>query len=284
MIGNWRAARRVSRDAPLVMALAGLLVGFAVPAGAADLPTGMPVVKVPEPAATASNWKYELAIYGWGTALTGDVGVRNLPTTSVDVPFSEVLDNLDGALMGTLFASNGKWIALADVVLAKLSHGSSADVLGGSSYDLGLNQTILTGALGYLLDTGRKDLDVGLTVGARYVRLKGDLGLDPNLLPGSFYGSQTQWWVDPTVGLYAHWQVNEKWFVNAIADIGGFGAGSKLSSTGYLGVGYLWTDSFSTALGYRYLYEDYVGSGAKTGTFRYNTTMHGPTVALAWHF
>lgn len=284
MIGYWATAWRVSRDAVRAVALAGLLLGFARSAGAADLSTGAPVAKAPELPASASDWKYELAIYGWGTALAGDVGVRNLPATSVDVPFADILDNMDGALMGTLFASNGQWITLGDVVLAKLTHGGSADVLGGSSYSFGLNETILTGAIGYLLDTGRKDVDFGLTVGARYVRLKADLGLDPNLSSLSLYGSQTQWWIDPTLGLYAHWQLNEKWFVNAIADIGGFGVGSKLSSNGYLGVGYMWTPGFSTALGYRYLYEDYEGSGAKSGTFRYNATMHGPILALAWHF
>ena len=60
---------------------------------------------------------------------------------------------------------------------------------------------------------------------------------------------------------------------------------SKLSSTGYLGIGYMWTESFSTSLGYRYLYEDYEHSAVSgPGTFRYKATMHGPTLAMGWKF
>lgn len=263
----------------LLAALTGLGAGSA---GAADL---APVpVKAPVSVQPPSPWDYQLTIYGWATALSGDVGVRNLPTTSIDTPFSDVLKNLDGALMGTFFADNGQWLFLADIVLAKLSHERSVGAFGGSDLRASVTEAVATGAVGYMLQTGRPDFDFAVTGGLRYMSVKGELSFDTYSALPDLSASQRQWWIDPTVGFFAHWQVNEKWFVNAVADIGGFGVGSKLSSTGYVGIGYLWTENFSTSLGYRYLYEDYEGPGAKTGTFRYNATMHGPTLALAWHF
>lgn len=270
------------------MCLAGMLAGLSMalaPASAAlaaDLPSSAP--KAVESPAPAPHLDYQLSLYGWATSLSGDVGVGRLPTTSVDVPFSDVLDHLNGALMGSLFAQNEDWVILADVVFAKLSDARSLDAFGGSRLDAEVNQFIATGAIGYKLPLGRPDLDVALTAGARYMSVKGALTFDPFALPVDISASRRQWWIDPTVGIYMHWDVTEKWFVNAIADIGGFGAGSRLSSTGYVGVGYMWTENFSTSLGYRYLYEDYVGDGDGAGTFRYKTTMHGPTVALAWRF
>lgn len=246
---------------------------------AADVPVARP------PAAEdARDWKFQLTLYGWATALNGDIGVRNLPTTRVDASFFDVLENLDGAAMGSAMANNGEWLFLADVVFAKLSAARSSGAFGGSRVSADLTQTIVTGAVGHMLPTGRSDFDFAITGGVRYMSMDGSMSFKAGALPAKLSRSQRQWWVDPTIGFYARRQLDEMWFVSAIADIGGFGVGSKLSSTGYLGVGRMWNESVSTSLGYRYLYEDYEGPGAKTGRFRYNTTMHGPTLALAWHF
>ncbi len=260
-----------------LVALASVAPGAACAADMAAAPAVAPPVPV------ASDWRVQLTVYGWATALNGDVGVGNMPSASVDVPFSEVLRHLDGALMGSVFIENDRWIVLADLVYAKLSDSQGLPSYG-AGVDVGLTETIATGAVGYKLPTGRSDLDVAFTAGARYVNLKATVGLNVYGTAANLSASARQSWIDPTVGVFAHWTVSDKWFVNAIADIGGFGVGSTVSSTGYLGVGYLWTDSFSTALGYRYLYENYEGPGLRAGTFRYDTTMHGPTVAFAWRF
>lgn len=195
-----------------------------------------------------------------------------------------MLKDLNGALMGSVFASNDEWLLVGDIVFAKLSETHTLNAFGGSRLNAEVTQTIATGAIGYKLPTGRDDLDFAITGGARYMSVKGSMSFDPFASPVTISGAQRQWWIDPTIGFFAHWDINDKWFVNVMADIGGFGVGSRLSSTGYAGVGYMWTDSFSTSLGYRYLYTDYETDGARTGTFRYNTTMHGPTVAMAWRF
>lgn len=257
------------------LALAALIA--AGPVRAADLPyPAAPQPATAAPAPPESDWRFQATLYGWLTAIDGEIGVRDRPMRPVDASMSEVLENLDGAVMGSFLAQNDQWLFLGDLVLARLSH---AGQVGFTGTDAELSQTIATGAIGYKLPLGVPDLDLAVTAGLRYVRLSADLGLSPAASPLVWSGSQSEQWIDPTVGLVLQWAIDDRWFLNAVADIGGFGVGSKLSSNGYLGLGYLWTPSISTAIGYRYLYEDY-----QDGGFRYNATMHGPTVSLGWHF
>jgi hypothetical protein len=262
--------------------VAAALAAFAAagPARAADPPAAPP----PEEAAAppAKDWRFQATLYGWMTAVDGDLGIRNLPTVPVNASLSDVLQDLDGAVMGSFAASNGNWLFLADLVLARLSNKQTVGRFGRSRLSAELTEVVASGAVGYVLPLGVPGVEVAATAGVRYVNLSTEARLRPALLP-SRSASGTQSWVDPTIGFAAHWAIDEKWFVNAIADIGGFGVGSELSSSGYLGVGYMWTPSISSAIGYRYLYEDYQNR-SNGNNFRYDTTMHGPTVSLAWHF
>lgn len=119
-----RVAARIGVPAVLATALMTGETGHA-----ADLPPPAPAVLVlPTP---ASGWKCQISFYGWARSLAGEIGVGNLPMSSVNMSFSDVLKHLNGALMGSLFARNGDWLLLADVVLAKLS--DSRDV--GAVFD-----------------------------------------------------------------------------------------------------------------------------------------------------
>lgn len=260
------------------LAALGILCGAA---HAGDLPEQH---RIPSPSTTAerhSGWETQVSLYGWTPALAGKVGIRNLPSIAIDMPISDVLSDLDGAVMASVFANNDRWLLLADLVFARLSDTA---VAAGRTVDATITQTIATGAVGAMLPTGNPQFDFAVTGGLRYVSLNGNLSLGSGPRLPTLSAGARQWWLDPTIGFFSHYTFADGWFVNAIADIGGFGAGSKLSSTGYGGVGYMWNSNLSTSIGYRYLYENYSGAGIKTGTFRYNTTMHGPTVSIAWHF
>ena len=58
-----------------------------------------------------------------------------------------------------------------------------------------------------------------------------------------------------------------------------FWGGLQLTAQGFLAVGYNWTETISTAIGYRAIYTDYDNDG-----FVYNTTMHGLFTSVAFHF
>ena len=90
------------------------------------------------------------------------------------------------------------------------------------------------------------------TLGARYFhsRTALDLSFPVTGFEPSF--AMTKNWVDPVAGLAAHYAINDKWFINFLADMGGL----DNSATGQVlgSVGYNWTPAFSTTLGYRVLY------------------------------
>ena len=260
--------------------LAGILglALWAQPVSAAD-------VSPAAPPSIPAGWTYQATFYGWATALNGSVGVRNLPPATVDVTFGDILQHFSGAVMGSFLARNGDWMILTDLVWAQLSGDARLKVANEPSVKAKQRLLIASALAGYRLPLGNPDLDLSVTAGVRYQRLTLDATLTPGTLPFvDLKNEQTKAWLDPVVGLVVQYRINERWFLNALADIGGFGVGSQLTSQGVVSLGYNWTETISTAVGYRALYTDYKSSGDRTGTFRYDTTMHGPFVSLGIHF
>jgi hypothetical protein len=91
------------------------LVSALTPATAADL----------APAPDTSEWRFTLAPYVWGVGLSGDVGLFGKGPVDVDIPFSDILENLDFAAMGVGEAHNGTWGVLVDINYTSLSAGKS---------------------------------------------------------------------------------------------------------------------------------------------------------------
>ncbi|MEJ1936484.1 hypothetical protein WDZ92_40345 [Nostoc sp. NIES-2111] len=275
--------------------MAALAGGWALVAAAgaqaADLPSR---AAEPPPSAVAPiwTWRFTFTAYGWATALDGSVGVGRLPAANVDVGFDDILNKLDGAFMGAAFAQNGTfllgadliWSKLGDNVSFKIGDGPLADQRNGAVAKLSQTMTIATAIAGYRIPIGPPELEMYGTVGARYQRLSASINTfrdDPRF---DRYASRSADWVDPIVGVVINYRINEKWYVNAIGDVGGFSVGSNLTAQGLFAVGYNWTANISTALGYRALYTDYEKNNDRGGSFRYDTTMHGPFATLSFHF
>ncbi|MFC7397737.1 autotransporter outer membrane beta-barrel domain-containing protein [Chelatococcus sp. GCM10030263] len=263
----------------VLVAMLGV-AAFARLGSAADLPPSPPT----QPAALP-GWTFQATFYGWLTALDGTVGVRNLPPAKVDASISDVLEKLDGAVMGSFLAKNGDWMILTDLIWSQLSDDATLNVADNPTAKFKQRLLIASAIAGYRLPLGNPDLDLSVTAGLRYQRLTLDATLTPGALPAlSFSNEQRKDWIDPIVGLALQYRMADRWFLNGLVDIGGFGVGSQITSQGFVSVGYKWTESLSTAVGYRVLYTDYEASGNHAGTFRYDTTMHGPFVSMALHF
>lgn len=75
--------------------------------------------------------------------------------------------------------------------------------------------------------------------------------------------------------------------MNAEADVGGFGTGSKLSVNAQAYLGYrTHMGNLPTILrvGYRVLSQDYEGDDFTGNKFNWNVTQHGPVVGLSIRF
>jgi hypothetical protein len=275
--GSWRCVAGV---------LAGAWIGVASSlVQAADL--GPPP---PPPPTMVPGWQFQLTGYGWAIALDGDIAIRNLPPVKVNASFIDVLSNLEGAFMGSFLAKNDQWLILTDLVWAKLGEdavvqppGIRHPVLAALSPGLGVEaqarQLIASGLVGYRVPLPYQDMELSLTAGVRYQRITNKIKLIPGLLPFGVNNESVNDWADPTIGFFMHYKIDDKWFVNALADIGGFNVGSKITAQGFATVGYQWTPALSTAFGYRAIYTDY-----QSNTFTYNVTMHGPFASIAYHF
>ena len=99
---------------------------------------------------------------------------------------------------------------------------------------------------------GVPNLDLYGTVGARNfysgtkLTVSGPFGL--------FNGTETvnKDWIMPVGGFAAQYRFDDRWFMNMLADLGGWSdaaTGQALAS-----VGYNWTQNISTTLGYRVMY------------------------------
>ena len=288
-----------NRGNSMIRSVSGVLAAFGLacaglaslaPAQAADLPAKAPAAA---PAVLSpSAWQFRATLYGWATGINGDVGVGRLPTANVDVTFHDILENLTGAFMGNFVASNGQFLFGADLVWSRLkdnvdfnvADGPLSDRLAGVVAKFQQNMTIASGVAGYRIPVGPPELELYGTVGLRYQNIKVKIDTTRNDPRFDRSASATQDWIDPIVGLAMNYRINAKWYIDAAADIGGFSVGSNLTSQGLIAVGYYWTPTISTALGYRALYTDYKNNNANGGSFRYETTIHGPYATLSVHF
>lgn len=249
------------------------------PAGA-DPATALPSTTTEGGTPVAPGWTFQATLYGWATALNGQIGVRGLPPQDVNVSAWDAIENLNGALMASFLARNEDWLLLGDAVYAVLEDDRTFGPRKNLKATANARQFIGSGLVGYRLPIGLPD-NVALsgTVGFRYQHLESTVRLSSKLRPGSRSANGSQDWIDPTVGLALQWAIDEKWFVNGIADIGGFGVGSELTAQGFGAVGYKWTPSVSSALGYRAIYTDYKNDG-----FVYDVTQHGVFLSVGYHF
>jgi opacity protein-like surface antigen len=216
-------------------------------------------------AQAADDWQYELTPYLWASGMKGDVQAGRLPKTSVDMSFSDILDNLDFGLMGAFEARKGRWGLLFDGIYMKVSDSATASRSGpgpigataSAHAEAQVEQTMLAGAVGYRVTEGQVPVDV--IGGLRYTKIDVDAEINASLfaLSGTVKRSGDLDWIDPYVGLRVQYPLNERWSLLGYADVGGFGVGSDFTWQGVAGVNYEFSKTIAAKFGYRYLRVDY---------------------------
>lgn len=249
---------------------AAALLASALPASAraADLP----------PVPDTSDWKFVVALYGWGAGLEGDVGVFGLPAQPVDLTFSDVIQSLDFAVMGLGEARNGRFMLGFDATYTNV--GKSVKTPFGilaDKIDVTNTSVMLTGVGGYALyDTEAVRLEA--IAGARVYSVNNEFDVKGGILGGRSK-SDGATWVDPLVGAKLRIDLLPNVYTTGWAMIGGFGVGSDLMWDLMGGAGYDFNDTFSLFAGYRAMSVDYSNDG-----FVYDVVEKGPVAALVMKF
>lgn len=269
----------------LIRGATNLCCGFALLATACGLPAASrEKVQPPNP---APEWALLVSPYAWAASLKGKGSLAGI-RTSIDIPFSEILDELDLAVMGNAEVTNGRFGFYVDgqyvetsqskhLLTRRISLGVATTRLSAGAY-FKLYETALGGKTVF----GRpRTLSFEPTAGVRWTRLSGDIGV-----PGLGFGKASGWY-DPFAGLRINADLTDRWNLFAEADAGGTGS-SRYSFHGQAYLGYrtlLFGRETTLRAGYRAIYQNYTADDfTGRNRFRWDVTQHGPAVGLTMRF
>jgi hypothetical protein len=180
----------------------------------------------PLQAETDNDWQFAAKAYLWAADIDGNTGAGD----SVDVPFSDIIDNLNADFMGAFEARKGKWLVLTDLIYLDASGDDKTNVtvqVGPFPVDIkakaevDLTGTVFQLAGGYNL-LSEKPLKLDLLAGARYLNLETDITVDLSANGQSqsqkFSESGNVW--DGIIGLKGIYALGHRWSVALYGDIG----------------------------------------------------------------
>lgn len=229
---------------------------------------------------SSDSWQFHLAPYAWLAGQSGSVAtLPGLPPVDIDINFyDDVLGNINGALMLVGEARKGRLGVVVDTVYTDIQLDNATP---GKFFDTVSSRTtswIVSGSGFYRLVEQAGSFIDGL-VGLRYWSVDSELALSGG--PAGYYDiDNRESWVDPIVGFKGLTRLGEsRFYVNGFALIGGFGVGSDFMWDVNVNLGYQWTESFSTLIGYRYLDVDY-----EEDQFLYDVSQDGIILGLSWRF
>jgi hypothetical protein len=226
----------------------------------------------------AKSWVIDAAFYGWATGLSGSVAtLPPLPAVDVNLGFNDLLSHLDGALMGSVYARQDRFVFFGDLMYAKLSVDKSFATPFSTTVSMTSTSFIGTGGAGYRV-VADPAYSLDLLAGVRLYNVSTDATLR---IGGAFSrsGSTNETWVDPMVGAKFSAKIFDSWSLNSWAFAGGFGAGSKFAWDLFGGVGYEFNEKYSLVVGYRGL-----GVNYSHGDYVYDVVQQGPIVGLKVRF
>jgi len=228
-------------------------------------------------ASDKDDWTFNVTPYLWVTGQKGQVAT--LPPAApadLDVSFSDVISNLDMALMGLVEARNGRFGVFGEIFYVGVS--ADADTPGPFFSGADYEQDLLGISIGLsyaLMQSSDHHLDAVL--GVRFWDLDNELELGAGILPARKL-SEHERWHDPFIGLKGRVNLNENWYLSGwgVAAVAG---DSDSSWDLFGGIGYEYSDSFSLTAGYRHQEVDYKNDG-----FLFDVEMSGPVIGLTFRF
>ena len=233
------------------------------------------------------RWKVIVSPYIWAASLDGHANVAG-HRTNIDVPFSDILKNLDFSAMGNIEVTNGLFGLYFDGQYTKTSQDESfhSMTLGADITSVTLSAGAFFRALevpleGTTVFGGQRVFAVEPTAGIRWTQLKADFMLD------RWSEHRKMQWTDPFIGARINTDLTDRWNLFAEADVGGFGAGSDLSAQGQAYLGYrthIFNQPALLRVGYRALYQNYDGGDVLGHRFKWNVTQHGPVAGISLVF
>ena len=224
----------------------------------ARLATGLAIVlclllasSLPVKAATGPDpdrWTLGGSVYLWAAGVEG----TSAEGDDIDISFTELLDSLEGGIMGVVAAQKGKWTVIADLLYLSIHEEdeTTANLVGlpiELDVDVKLRGFVSTFGVAYrVIDEDRTSLD--LLAGARYFDL--DVDFDAEVGPGKIEYSDSGDALDGIIGGQVLTSLTDRWYVSFYGDVGT--GDSEVTWQAWPGVGYRFGNVDAVA-GYRHL-------------------------------
>jgi len=249
---------------PLAAALAGALAAL--------------VLLLPGSQARAEGeWQFSLTPYLWFAFIDIKADTSE-GTVDTDASFDDVFTDLNFGFMMAGEAHNGTWGLLADLLY--LSVTTEGDTPNELLWDKAVADTsgFIGSFYGEYRVLNRQGLSLDLLAGMRLYTVTVDTELKGGVAP-KVRDDASDTWVDPVIGLRSRLKLGDDWFLGLSGDVGGFGAGSKLSYQVVSTVGWQFSESWSVQAGYRYLSvnKEFDDEDIK---FKF----HGPIIGVSYRF
>ncbi|MDK3073218.1 outer membrane beta-barrel protein [Sedimentitalea sp. JM2-8] len=222
--------------------------------------------------AQGSGWSTTLDIYLFTPETRTGIGA-----TESELSFSDALENLDLAFMGTVAVSNGRWSFLGDYMMTDLSFGQPVQGQAVSTLNSELKTELFSGYAGYRVYED-PSVSVDLAAGFRWFRTRTKLtGLDGNgaVVVGR---SVDDSWVDPVIGVRLRFAIAERWGGTVVADYGGVQSDRETWQV-LLTADYRINDNWTARFGYRQISVDNVINGTP-----FSFDQSGPVFGVSYRF
>jgi len=233
-----------------------------------------PPAATPPPAAPSTGWEFEATPYLWGAGINGDVGIGELSAQGVEASFSDIVNVLDIAFMGTFEGRRDRWGFVVDSIYFDLSNAAPTPATGFGEANVDMTQKFYALAGTYRLTQGKVPVD--LVVGVRYVDLAMDIELTSGTAQGRQRSDSVTWW-DGLAGARVQWAFARQWTLVGYGEVGG--GGTKLSWQVLAGVNWHFSKHLSGKFGYRYHRLDY-----DQDQILYDVAFAGPYAGLGIRF
>jgi len=213
-----------------------------------------------------SNWDYLIQPYLLFPNMSGETAIGDLPAIDVDADIGDIFGHLKFGAMLYLEATNNTWTVSTDLIYMHLNQEvKKGDFITDGEANMKQFVAELAG-----LRRVSPWLEAG--IGARLVSLNVDLDFETVLSTRNAETSET--WVDPVIIARSNGNFNEDWLYMLRFDFGGFGIGSDFTWQLQADIGYNFSETFYTSLGYRFMSIDY-NKGNGSDLFVYDIDTYG---------
>ncbi len=242
-------------------------------------------------------WTWQITPYVWAAGMKGDISpFKHAPTMRIKKSFSDVMSDFNMGGFINAWGRYDRFVFSGDMMYISTRSTDASGPL--SAFQLpGLGVTIPPGAStrakvknkqfmatlqgGYRV-VSTPDFTLDALAGIRFWHISTDVSVTaghPAIGRVSASQRESFGWVDPLLGARAFVPLTDHLSLQVQADVGGFGAGSKMTWSTLGTVNYVFSDRFSVSAGYKVLDVDYKHSGHV-----YDVRMKGPVLGLTYRF